>query len=64
MVMVMMDRVMHHVVVVVVVMEDRRSGQRRRGGETDNHRRGDQQFLKHVRGAKVLAVRVAERRGR
>jgi hypothetical protein len=47
MVMMVVDRVVHHVVVVVVVMVDRRSGQRRRSGETDNHRRGDQQFLKH-----------------
>jgi hypothetical protein len=37
------DRVVHDVVVVM----DRRSGHGRDGGKTDNHRRGDQQFLKH-----------------
>ena len=42
---VVVDRVVHH---VVVVMVDRRGGRApERGGETDNHRRGDQQFLKH-----------------
>jgi hypothetical protein len=33
--------------VMVVVMDDRRGGQGRDGSESDNHRRGDQQFLKH-----------------
>ena len=40
---VVVDRVVHDVVVVM----DRRGGQGRDGGETDTHRRGDQQFLKH-----------------
>ena len=43
MVMMVMDRVVHD----VVVMMDRLAGHRRDGGKTDNHRRGDQQFLKH-----------------
>ena len=42
-VMMVMDRVVHD----VVVMMDRLAGHRRDGGKTDNHRRGDQQFLKH-----------------
>jgi hypothetical protein len=41
--------VVHHVVVMVVVMMviDRRGRQGRDRGETDDHRRGEQQFLKH-----------------
>jgi hypothetical protein len=34
------------VMVMMVMMTDRRGGGRDRS-ETDNHRRGDQQFLKH-----------------
>ena len=45
--MVVMDRVMHDVMMRVVVVVNRRRGDRRDRGETDNHRRGDQQFLKH-----------------
>ncbi len=41
----MVKRVVHQV--MVVVMDDGRVGQGRDGGETDNHRRGEQQFLKH-----------------
>jgi len=41
----------HVVMVVMMMMVDRRrfgrSSDRRNSGETDNHRRGDQQFLKH-----------------
>ena len=54
--MMVVNRVLRHVVVVVMVVmhdvvmvvgNDRRGGVGRDGGESDNHRRGDQQFLKH-----------------
>ena len=44
-VVVVVERVVHEV--MVVMMDHRRGGLGRDGGETDNHRRGDQQFLKH-----------------
>ena len=55
---VMVDRMVRHMVAMmmvvmvvvvdhVVVVMDRSSGHRRNRGETDNHRSGDQQFLKH-----------------
>jgi hypothetical protein len=42
---VVVERVVHQV--MGVVMDDRRVRQGRDRSETDNHRRGDQQFLKH-----------------